>query len=150
MSKAQLVSVDITKLSMGMKSIFSGCALVFDALGVSDAAMEQMTALAGIAVQQSAPVVEKQTVSAKVEQAITASAEDFPPADDEPPFEMEEAKPTVQITVKDLQRVAAQKITINRKNSDAIRQLLTTYGCGTMSEIPEGRREAFLNDLAQL
>lgn len=147
----QMVSVDIAKLGLGMKSIFTGCAMLFDSLGVSGEAMAQMNGLANTAVQQSAPVAEKQTSPVKAQQTETvAAAEDFPPADDEPPFDVEEAKPAVQISVKDLQKVAAQKITTNRKNSAKIQQLLTTYGCGTMSEIPEAKREAFLNDLAQL
>lgn len=152
MSNAQMVSVDINKLGMGMKSIFTGCAMLFDSLGVSGEAMEQMNSLASTAIQQSAPAAEKQITPAKAQQteAAATATEDFPPADDEPPFDVEEAKPAVQITVKDLQKVAAQKITTNRKNSAKIQQLLTTYGCSTMSEIPEEKREAFLNDLAQL
>lgn len=151
----QMVSVDITKLGLGMKSIFTGCAMLFDSLGVSGEAMEHMNGLANAAQQTTAskvaPVSEKQTSPVKAQQTETvAAAEDFPPADDEPPFDVEEEKPAVQITVKDLQKVAAQKITTNRKNSAKIQQLLTTYGCGTMSEIPEEKREAFLNDLAQL
>lgn len=192
----QMISVDIAKLGMGMKSIFTGCALLFDSLGVSGEAMEQMNELADTAVKQSAPVAEKQNSPSKTQQtestaavtgnaaateavatgnatatkaavtdkattqaaatgnatttqAAKTAAEDFPPADDEPPFDTED-KPAVQISVKDLQKVAAQKITSNRKNSAKIQQLLTTYGCGTMSEIPEEKREAFLNDLAQL
>lgn len=146
----QMVSVDIAKLGMGMKSIFTGCAMLFDSLGVSGEAMAQMNGLASTAVQQPAPVAEKQPHPVKAQQVETTAVEDFPPADDEPPFEVEEARPAVQITVKDLQKVAAQKITTNRKNSTKIQQLLTTYGCGTMSEITEEKREAFLNDLAQL
>lgn len=151
----QMVSVDITKLGMGMKSIFTGCAMLFDSLGVSGEAMTQMNSLAN-AIQQTtvskaAPDAEKQTSPVKAEQTESVAAvEDFPPADDELPFDVEEARPAVQISVKDLQKVAAQKITTNRKNSAKIQQLLTTYGCGTMSEIPEEKREAFLNDLAQL
>lgn len=168
----QMISVDIAKLGMGMKSIFTGCALLFDSLGVSGEAMEQMNELADTAVKQSAPVTEKQTSPSRTQQtestaattgkaaatvtdataaraAKTTAAEDFPPAEDELPFDADD-KPAVQISVKDLQKVAAQKITTNRKNSAKIQQLLTTYGCGTMSEIPEDKREAFLNDLAQL
>ena len=150
----QMVSVDITKLGLGMKSIFTGCAMLFDSLGVSGESMTQMNSLANATqqttVSKAAPVAETQTTPAKVQQVVTTAAEDFPPADDEPPFDVEETKPVVQISVKDLQKVAAQKITTNRKNSAKIQQLLTTYGCGTMSEIPEEKREAFLNDLAQL
>lgn len=151
----QMVSVDITKLGLGMKSIFTGCAMLFDSLGVSGEAMEQMNGLANVTQQpttgKATSAVEKQTTPAKAQQTETvAAAEDFPPADDEPPFDVEETKPVVQISVKDLQKVAAQKITTNRKNSAKIQQLLTTYGCGTMSEVPEEKREAFLNDLAQL
>ena len=47
-------------------------------------------------------------------------------------------------------KVAAQKITTNRKNSPKIKSLLTSYGCGAISQLPEDKREAFLNDLAQL
>ena len=72
-------------------------------------------------------------------------------SEDAPPWEEEDGKkaPAV-ITVDDLLKVAAQKITMNRKNSPKIKALLTSYGCGAVSELPEDKREAFLNDLAQL
>ena len=64
------------------------------------------------------------------------------------------AKETVSqpavITADDLLKVAAQKITTNRKNSPKIKSLLTSYGCSAISQLPEDKREAFLNDLAQL
>lgn len=137
----QTVAVDIARLSMGMKSIFAGCGMLFDALGVEGEALRQVSGLADT-VTTGKPVREEPPTDAAAR-----------PSEDEPPFDIEEKpveQPAVQIPVKDLQKVAAQKITTNRKNSAKIRQLLTTYGCGTMSEIPEGKREAFLNDLAQL
>lgn len=68
--------------------------------------------------------------------------------EDTPPWE--EGNAPAAITVDDLLKVAAQKITTNRKNSPKIKALLASYGCGAVSELPEGKREAFLNDLAQL
>ena len=138
MSKAvQTVAVDLAKLSTGMKSIFAGCGMLFDALGVEGEALRQVSGLADT-------VTTEQSLRKEPSTDTTAK-----PSEDEPPFDTEE-KPTVQIAMEDLQKVAAQKITTNRKNSARIQQLLTTYGCGTMREIPEGKREAFLNDLAQL
>ena len=71
---------------------------------------------------------------------------------EELPFDTapEDKKAAAAITVDDLLKVAAQKITTNRKNSPKIKALLTSYGCGAVSELPEDKREAFLNDLAQL
>lgn len=144
MSNAQMVSVDITKLSAGMKTIFSGCALLFDSLGVPDEAIHQMNHLA----ENSGKQEPKEASKADTVQNASA-AKDFSSDDDEPPFDMGEPN-AVQIAIKDLQKVAAQKITSNRKNSGKIQQLLRSYGCVNMSDLPEDKREAFLNDLAQL
>lgn len=35
---SQMVTVDITMLGQGLKSVFTGCAMVFDSLGIGGAA----------------------------------------------------------------------------------------------------------------
>lgn len=102
MSKAvQTVAVDIARLSMGMKSIFAGCGMLFDALGVEGEALRQVNGLAD-KVTTGNPLREEPSTSAAEKAAK--------PSDDQPPFDTEE-KPAVQISVKDLQKIAAQKIT---------------------------------------
>jgi hypothetical protein len=161
MSKAvQSVSVDITKLGMGMKSIFSGCAMLFESLGVQGEALSQLDKLTDTAVKAQEP---ESTAESIPQQLQTAQADtvDFPPEEDPLPWDeaptveasekkSKTSKPIVSITVDDLLKVASQKITTNRKNSPKIKALLTAYGCASISGIPEDQREAFLNDLAQL
>jgi hypothetical protein len=157
MSKAgQTVSVDITKLGMGMKTIFSGCAMLFESLGVQGEALQQLNGLTDTAMkEEQAGSSSKQTKQA----AVDTPAKELPLKEDALPWNTEAAAsaekapnepPAVSITSDDLLKVASQKITTNRKNSPKIKALLTSYGCAAISDIPDDKREAFLNDLAQL
>lgn len=156
---AQVVAVDVTILSQGMKRVFEGCALIFDSIGANQAA-EQMSCFADKQVEAAAnekaeentdasPVIQE---GAKVKGDAEASAEKEVPAGAEEDIVQatENTNADVAISIEDLQKVAAQKITVNRKNSAKIQSLVKAYGSAKLSDIPEAKREAFLNDLAQL
>lgn len=141
----QTAAVNPEKIMKGMTTIFQGFSIMFDGMA------EQMQQMEGLAEQmtagQQAPAVPAKKASD--EEQETAKAGD---SGEELPFDTapEDKKAAATITADDLLKIAAQKITANRKNSPKIKALLTSYGCGAVSELPEEKREAFLNDLAQL
>ena len=150
-----LPTVSPEKIIKGMTTIFQGFSIMFDGMA------EQMRQMEGLAEQigngqQISEEYRDEKSAGKNEASTEAESKSVDTADsvnseDAPPWEEEDGKkaPAV-ITVDDLLKVAAQKITMNRQNSPKIKALLTSYGCGAISELPEDRREAFLNDLAQL
>lgn len=142
---ALLPAVSPEKIIKGMTTIFQGFSIMFDGMA------EQMQQMEGMAEQQISTESADKAADGQKEQADTAAG-DSKMTEEELPFEAapEDKKSTAAITVDDLLKVAAQKITMNRKNSPKIKALLTSYGCGAISELPEDKREAFLNDLAQL
>lgn len=143
----QTAAVNPEKIVKGMTTIFQGFSIMFDGMA------EQMQQMEGLAEQmaagQQAPAVPAKKASDTQEGQETAKAGD---SGEELPFDTapEDKKAAATITADDLLKIAAQKITANRKNSPKIKALLTSYGCGAVSELPEEKREAFLNDLAQL
>lgn len=165
---ALLAAVSPEKIIKGMTTIFQGFSIMFDGMA------EQLELASGMAGQlPGAPALagkstdrgisagnsgsgskapsEKADTGQTGSKDLDASGKAQDVEEDTPPWEEEAGKtaPAV-ITVDDLLKVAAQKITTNRKNSPKIKALLTSYGCGAISELPEDKREAFLNDLAQL
>lgn len=151
--------IDAAKLGKGLNTVFKGYALIFEAMA------EQAELLSSVVQQDGVTGQAPKKEPAKVEPSSAGTAEENPPDDNStPPWEnntdevnasetlaSQNAKSEpVAITVDDLLKVAAQKITTNRKNSPKIKALLTSYGCAAISELPEDKREAFLNDLAQL
>lgn len=54
------------------------------------------------------------------------------------------------LTVDDLMKVAAQKIKLNRKNSEKIGALVKAYGQSSLKEMPPEKFEAFMTDLSQI
>lgn len=143
----QTAAVNPEKIVKGMTTIFQGFSIMFDGMA------EQMQQMEGLAEQmaagQQAPAVPAKNASDTQEEQEIAKAGD---SGEELPFDTtpEDKKAAATITADDLLKIAAQKITANRKNSPKIKALLTSYGCGAVSELPEEKREAFLNDLAQL
>lgn len=143
----QTAAVNPEKIVKGMTTIFQGFSIMFDGMA------EQMQQMEGLAEQmaagQQAPAAPAKKASDTQEGQETAKAGD---SGEELPFDTapEDKKAAATITADDLLKIAAQKITANRKNSPKIKALLTSYGCGAVSELPEEKREAFLNDLAQL
>lgn len=160
-----LPAVSPEKIIKGMTTIFQGFSIMFDGMA------EQMELVSGMAGQLPGASVPADKSEGKDVSADGSGAGSNAPSgkadtgqegsavnskaqeteEDTPPWEEPSDKNTpAAITVDDLLKVAAQKITTNRKNSPKIKALLTSYGCGAISELPEDRREAFLNDLAQL
>ncbi len=143
----QAAVVNPEKIVKGMTTIFQGFSIMFDGIA------EQMQQMEGLAEQmaagQQAPAVSAKKESDTQEEKEAAKAGD---SGENLPFDTapEDKKAAATITTDDLLKIAAQKITANRKNSPKIKALLTSYGCGAVSELPEDKREAFLNDLAQL
>ena len=143
---APLPAVSPEKIVKGLTTVFQGFSLLFDGMA------EQMDLVSGMAEQQVTAMPEEDKVSGGQKEQANKAPEDSPAAGEELPFDTapEDKKAAAAITVDDLLKVAAQKITANRKNSPKIKALLASYGCGAVSELPEEKREAFLNDLAQL
>lgn len=157
--------IDAAKLGRGLNSVFKGYALIFEAiaeqaefLGVEPMVKEvkefEMASETAAFRDPSPKTVANNTGS---EEESASDGEKLPwekQPDDADTGAEAAAKETVSqpavITTDDLLKVAAQKITTNRKNSPKIKSLLTSYGCGAISQLPEDKREAFLNDLAQL
>lgn len=150
-----LPAVSPEKIVKGMTTIFQGFSIMFDGMA------EQMRQMEGLAEQigngqQISEEYQDEKSAGKNEASTEGDSKGTDTADssnseDAPPWEETDGKKApATITVDDLLKVAAQKITMNRKNSPKIKALLTSYGCGAVSELPEDKREAFLNDLAQL
>lgn len=143
---APFPAVSPEKIVKGLTTVFQGFSLLFDGMA------EQMDLVSGMAEQQVTAMPEEDKASGGQKEQADKTPEDSPAAGEELPFDTapEDKKAAAAITVDDLLKVAAQKITANRKNSPKIKALLASYGCGAVSELPEEKREAFLNDLAQL
>lgn len=141
-----LPAVSPEKIVKGLTTVFQGFSILFDGMA------EQMDLVSGMAEQQVTAMTEEDKASGGQKEQADKTPEDSPAAGEELPFDTapEDKKAAAAITVDDLLKVAAQKITANRKNSPKIKALLASYGCGAVSELPEEKREAFLNDLAQL
>lgn len=54
------------------------------------------------------------------------------------------------VTQDDITKIIVQKIKQNRSNNERIGQLLKTYGVSKVSELPSGKYEAFITDLAAI
>lgn len=148
--------IDAAKLGAGLNTVFKGYAMIFEAMAEQAELLSSVVQKGGSLEQEA----EKEPAGMEIPPADTAGEDDS----STPPWEKdtdstEAAQSTVaqtakaepaNITVDDLLKVASQKITTNRKNSPKIKALLTSYGCGAISELPAEKREAFLNDLAQL
>ena len=151
--------IDAAKLGAGLNTVFKGYAMIFEAM----AEQAELLSSVGQKGDASDQVAGKKPVRMGKTPADTAEED----GSSTPPWEKDtdstEAAPDAQntavqttkaeptnITVDDLLKVASQKITTNRKNSPKIKALLTSYGCGAISELLAEKREAFLNDLAQL
>lgn len=151
---AQVVAVDVTILSQGMKKVFEGCALIFDSIGANQAADQMSGLVEGQMGNTTEEKKEEDTVSSGAEAVEAVEANTEATAVEKTAEEAEHVTTSegiaVAITIEDLQKVAAQKITVNRKNSAKIQSLVKAYGSAKLSDIPEAKREAFLNDLAQL
>lgn len=157
--------IDAAKLGRGLNAVFKGYALIFEAmaeqaelLGVEPMVKGVKDSEAASETATSRDPSPKTVVPNTGSEGESSSDEEKLPWEKQPDDADAEAKAAAKetvsqpavITADDLLKVAAQKITTNRKNSPKIKSLLTSYGCGAISQLPEDKREAFLNDLAQL
>lgn len=148
--------IDAAKLGAGLNTVFKGYAMIFEAMAEQAELLSSVVQKGG-SLEQTA---EKEPAGMENPPADTAEEDDSstPPWEKDADSTEATQSSAVQtakeepanITVDDLLKVASQKITTNRKNSPKIKALLTSYGCNAISELPAEKREAFLNDLAQL
>ena len=144
-NSGSLVLVDAELLSQGLKTAFTGIAMVFDSLGASGAADEIKAAQEA----QPAPTVPAvPQVSHGVDENDQEEAEDLP--FDPEPKEPDKPSPAPSVTIDDITKVIVAKIKKKRDNNEKIGQLLKTYGVGQLSDLPSEKYEAFLADVSQI
>ena len=150
MNESQMILVDVEKISQGMQQVFCGCASIFEALGKpADCKIHDLS-------DQAIKEVKKEVVSAKSSEndfsesptGESSKADNMAAANKE---EQHRENPSSgSISVDDIIKIAAAKISANRQNSEKINQLLKRYYVNRMSELPLEKYEAFLTDLSQL
>lgn len=139
------VLVDAQLLSQGLKTAFTGIAMVFDSLGASVAANEIKAAQEA----QPAPAVPAVTqVSPGADENAQEEAEDIP--FDPEPKEPDKPSPAPAVTIDDITKVIVAKIKKKRDNNAKIGSLLKTYGVDKVSGLPPEKYEAFLTDISEL
>lgn len=137
--------VDVELLSQGLKTAFTGIAMVFDSLGASGAADEIKTA------QEAQPTPTVSTVSQfspGADENDQEEAEDLP--FDPEPKEPDKPSPAPAITIDDITKVIVAKIKKKRDNNARIGALLKSYGVEKVSGLPPEKYEAFLTEISEL
>ena len=152
-NSGSLVLVDVELLSQGLKTAFTGIAMVFDSLGASGAADEIKAA------QETSPsptISAASQVSSEADENNQEEAEDLPfnPEPKEPDKPAEPAAdtptPAPAVTIDDITKVIVAKIKKKRDNNARIGALLKSYGVEKVSGLPPEKYEAFLTDISQL
>ena len=170
-NSGNMVLVDGKLLGQGLKTAFTGIAMVFDSLGASEASSEIKAAQkAQAAVDSSSSVVntgnpdttEKEEAEEElpfapepVEAAKPGKSEEpMKSAEQDKPAEPEKLKTpsptTPSITIDDITKVIVAKIKKKRDNNAKIGSLLKTYGVDKVSGLPPEKYEAFLTDISEL
>lgn len=164
-----MVLVDAELLSQGLKTAFTGIAMVFDSLGVSGAA-DEIKAAQESQEAQTAPAAPAASAASQVSHGEEGSeeAEDLPfdPEPEEPEESEEpdkpakpakpdkpaddEAIPAPSVTIDDITKVIVAKIKKKRDNNARIGALLKSYGVEKVSSLPPEKYEAFLTDISEL
>ena len=148
-----MVLVDAELLSQGLKTAFTGIAMVFDSLGASGAADEIKAAQEA----QPAPTVPSVSQgSPGADENDLEEAEDLP-FDPEPKVSDKPAEPAADkltpapsVTIDDITKVIVAKIKKKRDNNARIGALLKSYGVEKVSSLPPEKYEAFLTDISEL
>lgn len=173
--KKKGVSVDIEKLSHGLKTTFLGVAEVFESIGADEipgfgvvgkeksddeaADVDGMERTEAAAVGDTKPTdavsaevfATAGTEAAEAEESPDATIEDGTGTEPETKEEAAHASQKASsLTVDDLIKVAAQKIKLKKGNSDKIGALVKAYGQTTLKDLPPEKYEAFMTDLAQI
>ena len=152
-NSGSMVLVDAELLSQGLKTAFTGIAMVFDSLGASGAADEIKAA------QEAQPASTVPTVSQSspgADENDQEEAEDLP-FDPEPKGPDKPAEPAADtptpapaVTIDDITKVIVAKIKKKRDNNARIGALLKSYGVEKVSGLPPEKYEAFLTDISEL
>ena len=150
-NSGSLVLVDAELLSQGLKTAFTGIAMVFDSLGASGAADEIKAA------QETSPsptISAASQVSSETEEKEKMEALPFDP---EPKTSDKPAEPAADkltpapsVTIDDITKVIVVKIKKKRDNNARIGALLKSYGVEKVSGLPPEKYEAFLTDISEL
>ena len=150
-NSGSLVLVDAELLSQGLKTAFTGIALVFDSLGASRAADEIKAA------QETSPyptISAASQVSSETEEKEKMEALPFDPEPKTPDKPAEPAAdkltPAPSVTIDDITKVIVAKIKKKRDNNARIGALLTSYGVEKVSSLPPEKYEAFLTDISEI
>ena len=172
-----LVTVDVRKLSIGLKTTFEGVVMIFDSIGV-DAGLDELKRVvksdaAENLNESEPPNIEKEV---KDESQVTENgdaadivasdddASDDPVATQDDEITTEdtgqnegsvveketENKPPNNISQDDITKIIVQKIRVDRSKNETIGQILKTYGVSKVSDLPSSKYEAFLTDLAAI
>ena len=123
------ITVDALKLSRGLRTTFEGIALIFDSIGADAELLTQVPAK-----KTSNPASPAQT------------AEEPKPSEPEP----QESAAQSSLTLDDITKVIVSKVKQNQANSDAIGQLVQSFGVATVKQIPVEKYEEFMTKLAAL
>ena len=152
-NSGSMVLVDAELLSQGLKTAFTGIAMVFDSLGASGAADEIKAA------QEAKPAPTVPSVSQGspgADENDLEEAEDLP-FDPEPKAPYKPAEPAADtptpapaVTIDDITKVIVAKIKKKRDNNARIGALLKSYGVEKVSGLPPEKYEAFLTDISEL
>ena len=150
-NSGSLVLVDAELLSQGLKTAFTGIAMVFDSLGASGAADEIKAA------QETSPsptISAASQVSSETEEKEKMEALPFAPEPKTPDKPAEPAAdkltPAPSVTIDDITKVIVVKIKKKRDNNARIGALLKSYGVEKVSGLPPEKYEAFLTDISEL
>ena len=150
-NSGSLVLVDAELLSQGLKTAFTGIAMVFDSLGASGAADEIKAA------QETSPsptISAASQVSSETEEKEKMEALPFDPEPKTPDKPAEPAAdkltPAPSVTIDDITKVIVAKIKKKRDNNARIGALLKSYGVEKDSSLPPETYEAFLTDISEL
>ena len=146
-----MVLVDAELLSQGLKTAFTGIAMVFDSLGASGAA-DEIKAAQEVHEAQTAPAASAASqVSSEEEESEEAEDLPFDPEPDKPAKPADDkAVPAPSVTIDDITKVIVAKIKKKRDNNARIGALLKSYGVEKVSGLPPEKYEAFLTDISEL
>ena len=146
-----MVLVDAELLSQGLKTAFTGIAMVFDSLGASGAA-DEIKAAQEVHEAQTAPAASAASqVSSEEEESEEAEDLPFDPEPDKPAKPADDkAVPAPSVTIDDITKVIVAKIKKKRDNNARIGALLKSYGVEKDSSLPPEKYEAFLTDISEL
>lgn len=168
----QPVTVNPEKIVRGLTTVFQGFSVMFDGMAEQMQLMQDMTDQ--LSFPGAAPAEDtrkddevetseaESTEDMSLQTVDTSEATDTVQEEDTPPWEepkqqdstqpdaSSKGKPAASITQADLTKVIVSKIKLKRDNNAKIGKLLGAYGVSLLSDLPEDKYEAFLNDLSQL